>query len=116
MSRSGKPIRSQFGVGAHPILSISGDLDVHWGYVLDFDPWPSVDRRSAPGLSFCSFVVPLSIPSDSRQATIVPRVSMTLSWLSLGHILHFAYCGLVGNAHLTATNILFAPLPTSTKL
>ena len=30
-----------FGVGAHPILVyLSGDWDVHWGYVRDFDPWP----------------------------------------------------------------------------
>ena len=27
----------------------------------------------------------------------------------------FAYCGLVGNPHLTAKNHFFAPLPTSTK-
>ena len=30
-----------FGVGAPPILVyISWDWDVHWGYDLDFDPWP----------------------------------------------------------------------------
>ena len=30
-----------FGVGAPPILVyFSGDWDVHWGYDLDFDPWP----------------------------------------------------------------------------
>ena len=30
-----------FGVGASPILVyFSGDWDVHWGYDLDFDPWP----------------------------------------------------------------------------
>ena len=31
-----------FGVGAPPILVyLSGDWDVHWGYELDFDPWPN---------------------------------------------------------------------------
>ena len=31
-----------FGVGAPPILVyFSWDWDVHWGYDLDFDPWPS---------------------------------------------------------------------------
>ena len=30
-----------FGVGAPPILVyFCGDWDVHWGYDLDFDPWP----------------------------------------------------------------------------
>ena len=30
-----------FGVGAPPILVyFSWDWDVHWGYDLDFDPWP----------------------------------------------------------------------------
>ena len=30
-----------FGVGAPAILVyVSGDWDVHWGYDLDFDPWP----------------------------------------------------------------------------
>ena len=30
-----------FGVCAPPILVFfSGDWDVHWGYDLDFDPWP----------------------------------------------------------------------------
>ena len=38
------------------------------------------------------------------------------SWLSLGNILRiFAYCGLVGNPHLTAKQLIFAPLPASTK-
>ena len=29
-------------VGAPPIVepNFSGDWDVHWGYDLDFDPWP----------------------------------------------------------------------------
>ena len=32
-----------FGVGAPPILVyFSWDWDVHWGYDLDFDPWPYV--------------------------------------------------------------------------
>ena len=34
---------SQFGVGeftTHFRLLFSGDWDVHWGYDLDFDPWP----------------------------------------------------------------------------
>ena len=32
-----------FGVSAPPILVyFSGDWDVHWGYDLDFDPWPNV--------------------------------------------------------------------------
>ena len=31
----------EFGVGAPPILVYFGrDWDVHWGYDLDFDPWP----------------------------------------------------------------------------
>ena len=25
---------------AHPFFPSSGDWDVHWGYDLDFDPWP----------------------------------------------------------------------------
>ena len=30
-----------FKVGAPPILVyFSGNWDVHWGYDLDFDPWP----------------------------------------------------------------------------
>ena len=30
-----------FWIGARPILVyFSGDWDVHWGYDLDFDPWP----------------------------------------------------------------------------
>ena len=29
-------------------------------------------------------------------------LTLLLSWLLLGNILHFAYCGLVGNPHLTA--------------
>ena len=39
----------------------------------------------------------------------------TQIWLLLGNILHFSYCGLVGNPHLTAKTETFAPLPTSTK-
>ena len=38
-----KPMGSHFGVfGAPPILEpiLEGDWDVHWGYDLDFDPWP----------------------------------------------------------------------------
>ena len=36
-----KPMGSHFGVRAPPILVyFSGDWDVHWGYDLDFDPWP----------------------------------------------------------------------------
>ena len=32
-----------FGVGAPPIfVYFSWDWDVHWGYDLDFDPWPNV--------------------------------------------------------------------------
>ena len=35
-----------FGVGAPPILGyLSGDWDVHWGYDLDFDPWPNRGMR-----------------------------------------------------------------------
>ena len=31
-----------FWGGAPPILVyFSGDWDVHWGYDLDFDPWPN---------------------------------------------------------------------------
>ena len=30
-----------FGVGVPPIsVYFTGDWDVHWGYDLDFDPWP----------------------------------------------------------------------------
>ena len=35
--------------------------------------------------------------------------------LLLGNVLHFAYCGLVGDPHLPAIMQIFAPLPTSTK-
>ena len=50
---------SHFGVGAPPIfrLYFSGDWDVHWGYGLDFDPWPMANTphkqrpRVAPGVS-----------------------------------------------------------------
>ena len=34
----------QFGVGeftTHFRTYFSGDWDVHWGYDLDFDPWPN---------------------------------------------------------------------------
>ena len=40
-----KPVQSHFGVfGAPPIFRtyFGGDWDVHWGYDLDFDPWPCV--------------------------------------------------------------------------
>ena len=37
------------GVGAPPILVyFSGDWDVHWGYDLDFDPWPNVANVGFP--------------------------------------------------------------------
>ena len=33
---------NDFGVCALPVfVYFSGDRDVHWGYDLDFDPWPS---------------------------------------------------------------------------
>ena len=38
-----KPMGSHFGVAAPPILEpilVVGLVDVHWGYDLDFDPWP----------------------------------------------------------------------------
>ena len=38
-----KPMGSHFGVGkftTHFSPFFSGDWDVHWGYDLDFDPWP----------------------------------------------------------------------------
>ena len=39
-----KPMGSHFGVGeftTHLRTYFSGDWDVHWGYDLDFDPWPN---------------------------------------------------------------------------
>ena len=44
-----------FVVGAPPILVyFSGDWDVHWGYDLDFDPWPYyVDKASAKYKQAC---------------------------------------------------------------
>ena len=38
-----KPMGSHFGIGeftTHFRTDFSGDWDVHWGYGLDFDPWP----------------------------------------------------------------------------
>ena len=40
---------------------------------------------------------------------LAAKPTFAFAWLLLGNILHFAYCGLVGNPHLTAN------LPTSTK-
>ena len=40
-----KPMGSQFGVGTtHFRTYFSWDWDVHWGYDLDFDPWPFKSR------------------------------------------------------------------------
>ena len=39
----GQTMGSHCGVSAPPILIyFSGDWDVHWGYDLDFDPWPYI--------------------------------------------------------------------------
>ena len=39
----------RFGVGAPPILVyFSGDWDVHWGYDLAFDPWPTGQEQMVP--------------------------------------------------------------------
>ena len=40
-----------FGVGAPPIsVYFSGDWDVHWGYDLDFDPWPTGNTNAHVGV------------------------------------------------------------------
>ena len=39
-----KPMGCHFGVGAPPILEpilVEIESDVHWGYDLDFGPWPN---------------------------------------------------------------------------
>ena len=44
-----------FGVGAPPIfVYFSGDRDVHWGYDLDFDPWPSPTNANPIQLGLCN--------------------------------------------------------------
>ena len=42
-----KPMGSHFGVGTHFRTYFSGDWDVHWGYDLDFHPWPTHDLKGA---------------------------------------------------------------------
>ena len=63
-----------FGVGAPPILVyFSGDWDVHWGYDLDFDPWPHGSRPLLGGkvtvssLHFPSHCRPLRWPAPASK-------------------------------------------------
>ena len=45
-----------FRIGAPPILVyFGGDWDVHWGYDLDFDPWPYVNLGQQGALPLPTF-------------------------------------------------------------
>ena len=54
------------------------------------------------------------VPLKQKKSTSKKRVASYHGCWETVHI--FAYCGLVGNPHLSAKNIFVAPLPTSTKV
>ena len=59
-------------------------------------------QKAEPSMGALNILVCLSIPKELLSHTPV-------SWLLLGNILHYlAFCGLVGNPHLTAKNYIFA--------
>ena len=52
---------SHFGVGAPPIVEpilVGVESDVHWGYDLDFDPWPYMHSHDSFAMAH---VLPLPI-------------------------------------------------------
>ena len=58
----------------------SGDWDVHWGYDLDFDPWPCVLPMSLPLME----VTPSShsLSKSSGRTTVKGKQSgYVLSWV-----------------------------------
>ena len=68
----------QFGVGAPPILvDFSWDWDVHWGYDLDFDPWPSGGHLATTiipvgGLGrFCTAQVAMKVQREAEGMGIM---------------------------------------------
>ena len=57
----------------------------------------------------------LGVLEPGRGGSVSSHESTGFTWLCLGNMCICAYCGLVGNPHLTTKIYVFAPPPTSTK-
>ena len=92
-----------FEVGAPPMsVYFSGDWDVHWGYDLAFDPWPSLNLGSSshPRQGGCSLA-----PDGSAQN----RLGGDKAWPPV-----LSRCGLGRGMTLPAENAMHetcGPLP-----